>query len=70
MLPPLENNHNYFGSPKLHALVTHYNHHINSQSHFVNAFINHSSYHQAVQSYQRESNKQPPKNLLLVEKPI
>ncbi len=60
-LPPLENNHNDFGSPVLHAPVDHYNHHTNPQSHFVNASINHSSCHQAEQSLQQKSNKQPPK---------
>ncbi len=31
------------------------------QSHFINAFINYSPLHQAEQSLQRQSNKQPPK---------
>ncbi len=61
MLPPLENNHNYFGSQKSYTPVDHYNHHVNPQSHFVNESINHSSQHQAEQSLQQRSNKQPPK---------
>ena len=71
MLPPLENNYNYFGSQKSYTLVDQQNHHVNQQSHFVNtnSSINHSSPLQAEQSLQQKSNKQPPKNLLLVEKP-
>ncbi len=68
MLPPLENNHNYFGSPKIHAPVDHYNHHANPQFCFVNASINHSSYHQAEQSFQIKSNKQPPKKSFISRK--
>ncbi len=40
--------------------MDHYNCHMHPQSNFVNASINHSSHHQAEQSLQRESNKQPP----------
>ncbi len=67
-MPPLENNHNYYGSPKLHAPVDHYNHHTNPQSHFVNASINHSSRHQAEQTLQQKSNKQPPKKAFIGRK--
>ncbi len=70
MLPPPEHYHNYFGSPKIHSLVDQYNHYIYPQSHFVNESINHSSCHQDEQSLQRESNIQPPQNLLLLEKPM
>ncbi len=43
-LPPLENNHNYFGSQKSYIPVDQQNHHVNQQSHFekANASINHS----------------------------
>ncbi len=61
MLPPPENNHNCLESPKIQAPVDHYNRQVYPQSHVVNASINHSSHHQAEQSLQRESNKQPPK---------
>ncbi len=68
-LSPLKNIHNYFGSPKIHALVDSYNHHEYLQSHFVNESINCSSHHQAEQSYQIESNKQPPKQSFVGRKP-
>ncbi len=69
-LPPLENNCNYFGSPRINSPVDHYNHHVNPQSHFVIASINHSAHHQAEQSLQRESNKQLPKTSCIGKKSI
>ncbi len=70
MLPPLENNYNYFGSQKSYTPVDHYNHHVNQQSHFVNAnsSINHSTPLQAEQSLQQKSNKQPPKKSFIGRK--
>ncbi len=53
-LPQLENNHNNFGSPKIHAPLDHYSRHVYPQTHFVNKSINHSSDHQAEQSLQSE----------------
>ncbi len=52
MLPPFDNNHNYFQSTELHAPVDDYNHHAHPQSHFVKASMNHSSHHHAKQQVQ------------------
>ncbi len=70
MLPPPENNYNYFGSQKSYTPVDHHNHHDNPQSHFVNAnaSINHSSQHQAEHLLQQRSNKQPPKKSFIGRK--
>ncbi len=50
--------------------MNHHNHHVNQQSHFVNAnsSINYSSRLQAEQFLQQKSNKQPPKKSFIGRK--
>ncbi len=66
-LPPLENNHNYFGSPKIHAHVICYNHRTNPQSHFVNASFFSPPSQTVVSNRIKQTTTQ---KIFLVEKPI
>ncbi len=70
ILSSVEANQNLFASPQVNAPIAYHNYQRYFQSPVGNAHINHSIHQVYQNSFQRDSNKQTPKNLSLEGKLI